>query len=29
VEENMGLNLAKRSGEENGLGIMLFLIELK
>jgi len=25
----MGLNPAKRSREENGLGIMLFLIELK
>jgi len=25
----MGLNRAKRSQEENGLGIMLFLIELK
>jgi len=25
----MGLNPAKRSREENGLGIMLFLMELK
>jgi hypothetical protein len=29
MEENMGLNPAKRSREENGLGIMLFLMELE
>jgi hypothetical protein len=30
VEENMGLNPAKRSEEENGLRIMLlFVMELK